>query len=193
MNRTQRAKEKKGRAYNKARYRALSQPITAEQHVNFKKHLLAVPHGSGFCWIHVSKATTGESKSYAKVKYNGFWVPAHRFALALKLVCTPWDLEGFNAGHAPAWECMGGRCCNPAHLRRERTPEGAWVRSADREQIGTKPTRTLEEMRRLVDYMHPRGLPTGDMVLGRIVTFGSGLNVFQNRVIEPMNTAPTHV
>jgi hypothetical protein len=191
MNRTQRAKEIRGRAYNKARYKALSQPITAEQHMNFKKHLLAIPHGPDFCWVHVSKVTTGKVKSYAKVKYNGFWVPTHRFALAMKMGCTPWDLEGFNAGHAPAWECMGGRCCNPSHLTKQTTPVNAWQRSADHREVGLKPERTPEEKRRLVNYMHPKGLPTGDMLLGRIVTFGCGKNVFQNRVLEPINTAQT--
>jgi hypothetical protein len=174
------------------RQAALSQPITAEQHVNYKKHLLAIPHGMGECWIHVSKSTTGRTKTYTKVKYNGYWVPAHRFALAVKLGCTRWDLEGFNAGHAPAWVCMGGRCCNPGHLRKEVTPQGAWSRSADRFENGAKPTRTPEQQERMVKQMHRRGeggLPTGDMLLGRIATFGSGTDVFQNRVLEPMHTA----
>jgi hypothetical protein len=188
---TARGKKARKQAENwNARKAALSQPITAEQHVTFKKHLLAIRHGDGHCWIHVAKSTAGRSRTYTKIKYNGFWLPAHRFALAVKLGCTPWQLEGFNAGHSPAWVCMGGRCCNPDHLRKERTPEGAWARSKDAIDIGAKHTRTPEQVTRMLKRMHPNGLPTGDMLLGRVVTFGKGRNAFQNRIVEPVHTQP---
>ena len=184
-----RKKAQKQIANLKRRQAALSQPITAEQHINYKKNLLAIVHGDGHCWIHVGKSTGGRTKAYTRVKFNGFWVPAHRFALAVKLGCTLWDLEGTNAGHAPAWKCMGGRCCNPDHLRKEaNTAVGAWARSADAIQNGAKPTRTPEQAMRMLKRMHPKGLPTGDMLLGRIVTFGTGRNAFQNRVLEPIHT-----
>ncbi len=84
---------------------------------------------------------------------------------------------------------------NADHKMFESQPparKGAWSRSADRFENGAKPTRTPEQQERMVKQMHRRGeggLPTGDMLLGRIATFGSGTDVFQNRVLEPMHTA----
>ncbi len=186
-----RKQEQARAAKHEARRAALSQPITAEQHLNFKKHLYPIAHGAGHCWIHVSKATTGRTKTYTRVKFNGVLIPAHRFALAVKLGCTLWQLDGVNAGHAPAWECMGGRCCNLDHLLPETAPAvGAWLRSADQDDNGTKPKRTPEQLQNMVKRMHPRGLPVGDMLLGRIVTHGTGANCFQHRVIETVHTYP---
>ena len=35
---------------------------------------------------------------------------------------------------------------------------GAWQRSKDRREVGTKPERTKEEIRHMVNLMHPKGL-----------------------------------
>jgi len=95
------------------------------------------------------------------MKFNGVWTGSHRFALAVKLGVTLWDLEGFWAGHAPIAVCMGGRCCNPDHLSKETPPIGAWARSKDRREVGTKPKRSKEEIRHMVNLMYPKGLRIG--------------------------------
>ena len=140
------------------RYRSLSQPITAEQIINASSYLEAVPYGSGCCWLYCAKSSSGVNNGYSRMKFNGVWVGSHRFALAVKLGLTLWDLEGFWAGHAPITVCMGGRCCNPDHLSKETPPIGIWARSKDRRKVGTKPERTKREIRRMVNLMHPRGL-----------------------------------
>jgi hypothetical protein len=99
----------------------LTQPITAEEARYHSQFLEAVQFGKGFCWIYVRKSTGGASNAYARFKFHGVWVMAHRFALALKLGQTLWELEGFDAAHAPSDVCIGGRCCNPSHLEAKRS------------------------------------------------------------------------
>jgi hypothetical protein len=146
------------------RHRALSQPITAEQITNASSYLKAVPYGSGCCWLYGAKSSGGVNSVYGRMKFNGVWTGPHRFALAVKLGVTLWDLEGFWAGHAPITVCMGGRCCNPDHLNKETPPVGAWARSKDRREVGTKPKRTKEQIRHMVNLMHPKGLMVGQAV-----------------------------
>jgi len=147
--------------YHQKRYKALSRPITAEQIINASRYLEVVPHGNGFCWLYAAKSSGGVSNGYGRMKFNGVWTGPHRFALALKLGMTLWDLEGYWAGHAPIATCMGGRCCNPDHLRKETPPMGAWQRSKDRREVGTKPERTNEEKRHMLSLLYPHGLTVG--------------------------------
>jgi len=121
---------------------ALSKPITEQQIRDFEKHLVPVHYGKGFCWLFGAKSSSGANASYGKLKFNGHWVAAHRFALAVKLGITPWELDGFWAGHGKVDKCVGTRCCNPDHLRKEIPPEGFWQRSKDRLKVGMKPERT---------------------------------------------------
>lgn len=145
-----------------ARKIALSKPITAQQIQYHSQFLKAVSYGAGMCWIYTSKTTGGKSSAYGRFKHNGVMVQAHRFALALKLKCSLWELEGMKCGHAPISICMGGRCCDPNHLRPEETTAvGAWQRSADRKAVGTKPERSLKEKQRMIRLMYPKGLPIG--------------------------------
>jgi hypothetical protein len=144
--------------YHQKRYRALSQPITAEQIISASSYLEAAPYGSGCCWLYGAKSSGGVNNRYARMKFNGVWVGAHRFALAVKLGVTLWELESFWAGHAPLAVCSGGRCCNLDHLHKETPPMGIWQRSRDRREAGTKPQRTKEEMRQMVNLMRPKGL-----------------------------------
>ena len=149
------------KARQQKRYKALSQPITEEQVLNASSYLEALPYGNGFCWLYTAKSSGGVNSVYGRMKLNGVWTGPHRMALALKLGVTVWDLEGFWAGHAPIDICMGGRCCNPDHLRKETPPMGAWQRSRDRREVGTKPERTKEDTRKLLNLMHPKGLKVG--------------------------------
>src|SRR5262245_50047340 len=103
-------------AREKKRHDALSRPIRVEQVINARKYLVQVNHGHRYCWIYTAKSTRGKESEYAKMEYNGVWIAAHRFALAVKLGCTPWDLEGYHIMHAPVEVCISGRCCNPEHL-----------------------------------------------------------------------------
>jgi hypothetical protein len=146
------------------RYNALSQPITTEQVINASRHLETVSYGSGYCWLYGAKSSGGAGNVYGRMKFNGVWIGPHRFALALKLGVTLWDLEGFWAGHAPIAVCMGGRCCRLDHLHKETPPMGAWQRSRDRREVGIKPERTKEEIRRMVSLMYPRGLTVGQSI-----------------------------
>jgi hypothetical protein len=146
------------RRYHQKRYKALSQPITGEQVLNASRYLEVVPYAKGFCWLYCAKSSGGTDSTYGRMKFNGVWIGPHRFALALKLGVTLWDLEGYWAGHAPINICMGGRCCNPDHLRKETPPMGAWQRSKDRREVGIKPKRTPQEIRHLLALMHPNGL-----------------------------------
>ena len=111
--------------------------------------------------MYSAKSSGGVSSVYGRMKFNGVWTGSHRFALAVKLGVTLWDLEGFWAGHAPIAVCMGGRCCNPDHLSKETPPIGAWARSKDRREVGTKPKRSKEEIRHMVNLMYPKGLRIG--------------------------------
>jgi hypothetical protein len=162
------------------RHAALSKPITAEQIEHHSQFLEAVPYGGDFCWIYTAKSTHGRKGEYARFKINGCLVAAHRFALAVKLGCTLWELEGIRAGHAPISECIGGRCCKHVHLREEaNTARGAWQRSKDRKAVGVKPERSQEDKRRMVRFMHPHGLPVGNRLLvGETRVIGVGDDAF---------------
>lgn len=149
------------KARQQKRYKALSQPITDEQIRNTSQYLEAVPYGNGLCWLYGAKSSGGGNSGYGRMKFNGVWVGAHRFALAVKLGVTLWELEGFWAGHYPITDCMGGRCCNPNHLRKETAPMGTWQRARDRREVGTKPERTPEEKRHMLSLMYPKGLKVG--------------------------------
>jgi hypothetical protein len=144
--------------YHQKRYRALSQPITEEQAMNASRYLEAVPYGNGFCWLYSAKSSGGVKNEYARMKFNGVWTGPHRFALALKLGVTLWDLEGYWAGHAPISICMGGKCCNPDHLSKETPPMGVWQRSRDRREVGIRPERTREEKRHMLSLLCPNGV-----------------------------------
>lgn len=135
------------------RQKALSIPITAEDIIYHSQFLAVVNYSGETCWIYTQRSTGGRTNAYARLKYHGVWVPAHRFALAVKLGCTLWDLEDSKAGHAKVATCMGGRCCKHVHLRKEKTTAaGAWQRARDKQDVGNKPDRTPEETRRLVRY-----------------------------------------
>jgi hypothetical protein len=133
------------------RQAAFSQPITAEEIIYQCQYLEAVPYAGGFCWIYTSKSTSGRSKTYGKMSFRGFKVEPHRFALAVKLGCTLWDLENSKAGHAHTSKCLGGRCCKHIHLQKEdSTAAGAWARSRDKADVGLRPVRTMDQTRKMV-------------------------------------------
>jgi len=141
---------------SKKRFRALSQSISAEDVAYHRQFLQVVPVGKGFCWIYARKSTGGASRAYGRFKFHGEWVLAHRFALALKLGCSLWKLEGYDAAHAPADVCMGGRCCNPAHLEPKLSdPNRSWDRAKDAEKFGVKPHRTKEQQREMIRSFYP--------------------------------------
>ena len=149
------------KARSKARYAALSRSITLEQVAEFSAHLMHVDHGNaGGCWIFTGKSVAGAAKAYARMSHNNFPVVAHRFALAVKLGCTMWDLEGYDTAHASKAICVGGRCCNPNHLtKRLSEPNRSWDRARDAGKYGDKiTTRTPEEARKLLAALYPVGL-----------------------------------
>ena len=158
-----------------------SQPITAEEITYQCQYLEAVPYAGGFCWIYTSKSTSGRSKTYGKMSFRGFKVEPHRFALAVKLGCTLWDLEDSKAGHAHTSKCLGGRCCKHMHLKKENsTAAGAWARSRDMQDVGSKPERTMEQTRKMVRRTCNPRIPAHDMPesfpvpIGVTVTVGEG-------------------
>jgi hypothetical protein len=157
--------------YHQKRHEALSKPITAEQVTNASSYLEVVPYGTGFCWLYTAKSSGGVNSGYGRMKFNGVWIGPHRFALALKLGVTLWDLEGYWAGHGPITVCMGGRCCNPAHLRKETPPMGTWQRARDRREVGTKAERTTEEKRHMLNLMYPKGLRLSQAIPDFITVF----------------------
>ena len=143
------------------RYKALRQPITLEQVVAYSARLVHVDYGNdGGCWLFTGKSSSGASRAYARLSHNGCLINASRFALAVKLGCTIWDLDGFDAAHASKAVCMGGRCCRPDHLNRKpREPNRSWDRAKEAGLYGDKvTTRSLEEARKLVAAMYPAGL-----------------------------------
>jgi hypothetical protein len=145
----------------RAKRRAFSRPLTADEIADFDGRLLAVDYGRGQCWLYPGKTTTGASKDYARKWFRGQWTGAHRIALAIKLGCTLWDLQGYDAAHAKKSVCLGGRCCNPAHLfPKESEPNRSWDRARDAAAFGGTVThRTAEEKRRMVRAMYPDGMP----------------------------------
>lgn len=150
------------KARNKARYTALSRQITLAQVADFSSHLAHVDYGNaGGCWIFTAKSTAGAANAYGRMTHNNFPIMAHRFALAVKLNCTIWDLEGYDAAHASKAVCVGGRCCKPDHLsKRLSEPNRSWDRARDAGQYGNKvTTRTPEEAQKLLAAMYPAGLP----------------------------------
>jgi len=150
----------------RARQKALSQPITMEEKADFSSRLFAVHYGRGTCWIYPGKSTSGVMNDYARKWFRGQWVGAHRFALAIKLGCTLWDFEGFEAGHASKSVCMGGRCCNPDHLSKQTPPLNRWQRSADYRKFGQKEQGKLspEDQKKFIRAMYPDGIPTDQKV-----------------------------
>jgi hypothetical protein len=149
------------KARDKVRYAALRRPITLEQVAEFSAHLAHVDYGSSDgCWIFTGKSVAGASQAYARMSHNNYLVMAHRFALAVKLGCTIWDLEGYDAAHASKAICGGGRCCNPEHLNpKPSEPNRSWDRARDAGSYGDKvTTRTPEETRKLLAAMYPAGL-----------------------------------
>lgn len=133
----------------RARYRALSKRITIGQIGAFDLNLVPVAYGLGTCWLYPS----GSKATYASLSHNGHSVQAHRFALAVKLNCTLWDLDGFDAAHAPVDICMGGRCCHPDHLFKKTPPKN---RSFDR--VGTGLNGPRKARPELVPLMYPVGV-----------------------------------
>lgn len=144
-----------------AKYRAFSQPFTAEEIADFDGRLVAVNYGRGKCWLYPGKTVNGDSKDYARKWFRGQWTGAHRIALAIKLGCTLWDLEGYDAAHARKDICMGGRCCNPEHLSKKLSePNRSWGRAKDAAEFGNSvPQRTREQKRHMMSTMYPAGMP----------------------------------
>lgn len=145
----------------KKRCKALSRPITLEQVAKFSAHLAHVDYGNdGGCWLFTGKSTSGASQVYARISHNGCLINAHRFALAVKLGCTLWDLEGYDAAHASKAVCVGGRCCRPEHLTKKLSdPNRSWDRRKDASVYGDKVTiRTPEEVQRLLAALYPFAL-----------------------------------
>ncbi len=142
------------------RYAALSKPITVEQVLEQSENLRNIFHGPrlpngdrGTCWIYTSKA----GGVYGRMKFNGVQIRPARFALALKLGCTVWDLEGYDAAHASRTVCVGGRCCNPAHLLK-KTSEANRSWDAARERNAPRPSQVRERMTAaLPDGVMPAG------------------------------------
>ena len=176
-------KMRKKVAGRKMRQAALSKPITFEQIIHHSQFLEVVPYAGGFCWLYTAKATGGRTGEYTKLKLNGYRINAHRFALALKLGCTLWDLEGVQSGHHLVSTCMGGRCRNHVHLRKVTGRRNAWDRAADREEIGTKFKRTKAQKQALIRFMYPKGVPTGQrLLIGRTLVIREGRRTFTIRV-----------
>jgi hypothetical protein len=120
-----------------------------------------VDYGTGDgCWLYLGKSVGGASKAYARKKHNGELVMVHRFALAVKLGCTVWDLEGYDASHSSKAVCLGGRCCNPEHLKEKLSePNRSWDRARDAALFGDKATnRTAEEKAAMMKAMYPTGV-----------------------------------
>jgi hypothetical protein len=141
------------------RYPGLSQPITKEDILYHAQFLCPVNFGHGYCWIYVRKSTGGASGSYSRLKFRKVWVGAHRFALAVKLGCTLWDLEGYDAAHAPSDICVGGRCCNPEHLSRKLSDANrSWDRAKDLAKFGQKLHRSKAQQLKMIKAMYPTGL-----------------------------------
>ena len=161
MSASQKRNERRKTARYKARRKAFSPRITLEQVLEFGSKLVKVDYGTGEgCWLHTSKSYSGASKTYVRFRHNGELAQAHRFALAVKLGCTLWDLEGYDAAHSSKAICLGGRCCNPEHLTKKLSdPNRSWDRSKDAAQFGDKaPTRTRGEKVAMMKAMYPRGI-----------------------------------
>jgi len=157
----------------KKREDALKTAITAEDIAYHSQFLVAVPYGNGFCWLYARRSRSGRTGTYARLKFHGVWVQAHRFALACKLKCTLWELQGSYAGHAKASICLGGPCSKHTHLKKEPSAAvGAWQRAKDKKQVGNKGRRSAKEVARLVRYTNnlpisdSKGLKMGVNVIG---------------------------
>ncbi|HEX3739624.1 MAG TPA: hypothetical protein VHV29_07850 [Terriglobales bacterium] len=146
---------------HKERYRAFRVPITLEQVCEFSSRLVRVDYGGQCCWLYPGKSVGGGSKVYARMKFNGELIMAHRFALAVKLGCTLWDLEGYDAAHSSKVLCIGGRCCNPEHLFKKTSEQNrSWDRAKDAARYGDKATtRSEKEIKSMMDAMYPIGMP----------------------------------
>jgi hypothetical protein len=158
---SQRRRNKRQDINHKIRRKALNQPITLEQVCEFSSRLVRVDYGTGAgCWVYTGLSVGGGSKTYARKKHNGAWTMAHRFSLAVKLGCTVWDLEGYDAAHSSKAICLGGRCCNPDHLfPKVSEPNRSWDRGKDAKVYGDKVTiRTPEEKKAMMKAMHPTGV-----------------------------------
>jgi hypothetical protein len=140
--------------------KAFSQPLTAVEITDFDGRLVAVDYAHGKCWLYPGKTVNGESKDYARKWFRGQWTGAHRIALAIKLGCPLWDLEGYDAAHSSKTVCLGGRCCNPNHLiKKLSNPNRSFDRRKDAQMFGDKiTTRSAGETRTLMGTMYPRGL-----------------------------------
>lgn len=162
----QRRRAKAQDARYRDRRKRLSLKITLRQVAEFSSRLVVVDYGSGDgCWIYPS-GRAGASGAYGNYSFNGLQVGPHRFALAVKLGCTLWDLNGYDAAHAPLAVCVGGRCCNPNHLNRKPSePNRSWDRAKEAALYGnTAVTRTDPQARRLLAAMYPAGLvPNGPL------------------------------
>jgi hypothetical protein len=158
---SQKRRERRKTAREKERFKAFSPPITLEQVCDFSSKLVRVDYGTGEgCWLHTSKSVSGASKNYARFRHNGELAQVHRFALAVKLGCTLWDLEGYDAAHSSKVVCLGGRCCNPNHLTKKRSnPNRSWDRIKDADLFGDKAKiRTPEEIKAMLSAMYPTGI-----------------------------------
>jgi hypothetical protein len=129
---SQRRRNKKYCIRGRKRYCALSERITLQQISDFDCKLVPVAYGMGTCWLPLTNSRSGSTKAYGRMRFNGENVLTHRFALAVKLGCTLWDLEGYDASHAPVSVCMGGMCCSPEHLTKKMAnPNRSWDRIKD--------------------------------------------------------------
>jgi hypothetical protein len=157
---SQRRRNKEQSRRHKVRRAALSKPITLEQICEFSSRLVKVDYGTGSgCWLHPAKSMSGASNAYARISHNGLPVLAHRFALAVKLGCAVWALEGYDCAHSSKAVCLGGRCCNPQHLTKKLSdPNRSWDRAKDAKKFGDKViTRTPAEVQAMIHAMYPTG------------------------------------
>jgi hypothetical protein len=178
-------KRKRARARTKARELALSLPITIEQVIAFDCKIVPVMHGYGECWLHLSKSSSGETGSYGQMQHNGQTIGSHRFALAVKLGCTLSDLKGFDASHAPLTICMGGRCCNPAHLEKKQETAN---RSRDRIRDGVSGHKRPRP--ELFPIVFPLGVPPDHGDLRRQETCRSDVRPRLLQFVTKMEVSP---
>jgi hypothetical protein len=155
-----RRRDSRKTALVKRRYAALTRPITVQQVCEFSSRLVRVDYGNGECWMYLlGKSVGGASKNYARIKFNGVWVGAHRFALAVKLGCTLWALEDFDCSHLPM-KCVGSKCCNPEHLFKKKPQANrSWDRAKEVAAFGLNvKTRTEREKMTMMTAMYPTGM-----------------------------------
>src|SRR5438552_8476743 len=105
------------RARRRKRREILSGPITPEELSTFRQRIHVVRFGHGLCWVYMSRSKGGIGAldiygqkipgHYGMMRFRGYQIGSHRFALALKEGCSLWELNQYQAGHLPYEVCMG--------------------------------------------------------------------------------------